>query len=310
MNYYEALRSLAEPVEVKPGETSYFSVASDELDPRVMSSGRLRPEVRDAILILLFNHLKLGYNEPEAWATAWLAGSGVSYNWSAARTPADLDCLIGINYVQFRQSNQEYKGWSDREIAAEINQGFRNELHPRTDNFMGNFELTFYVNSQSDITKLKPYAAYSVTNDAWVVPPSQLQAPAVPEWGKAVEYDVNMANQIIKRYTDALNGVRSAQGPAAILNHEAALKNAVEQGAALFDSIHETRGESFSEGGEGYQGFSNYRWQAGKASGMIQALKKLKDVSRNSQQIFATETYGVELPDVDTLIRRASKSQH
>lgn len=307
MNYYEALRSTAEPVEVIPGQTSYFSVSADELDPRIMFNSKLRPEIREAILVLLFNHLSLGYNAPEAWATAWLAGSGVAYNWSAARSPADLDCLVGIDYVQFRQSNQEYKGWSDREIASEINQGFKNELHPRTDNFMGTYELTFYVNTQSDITKIKPYAAYSVTNDDWVVPPAHLEAPSDPLWAKAAENDVEMANQIIKRYTTALNGVRTAAGPARI-NYEAALKNAVEQGAALFDAIHETRGESFSEGGEGYHGFSNYRWQAGKQSGAIQALKKLKDVSRNAQQIFTTETYGVELPDVSTLIRRATRS--
>lgn len=307
MNYYEALRSLAEPVDITPGETSYFSVSAKDLDPRITFNGKLRPEIRDAIMILLFNHLKLGYNEPEAWATAWLAGSGISYNWSAARSPADLDCLVGIDYVQFRQSNQEYKGWSDKEIAAEINQGFRNELQPRTEDFMGIYELTFYVNVQSDIRKIKPYAAYSVIDDQWVVPPAQLEAPSNPEWQKAVESDVEMAKQIIKRYTVALNGVRAAAGSAARLNYETALKTAVEQGAALFDSIHETRKESFSEYGEGYQGFSNYRWQAGKQSGIIQALKKLKDVQKEAQQIFATETYGVELPDVDTLIRRSTK---
>jgi hypothetical protein len=307
MNYYEVLRTSAEPVEINPSETSYFSKPESKLDPRLFIDKSLVPSVRDGVLVLLFNHLKLGYNEPEAWAVAWLAGSGISYSWNAQRQPADLDCLVGINYEQFRRSNQEYKGWSDKEIAAEINQGFKNELHPRSESFMGNFELTFYVNVQSDITKLKPYAAYSVTDDHWVVDPTEEYTEINPEWEKVVQNDESSAKQIIKRYGTALSGVRTATNPAARVNYETALKHSVDQGAALFDSIHEARGAAFSEGGTGYSDFNNYRWQAGKRVGTIPALKKLKEVQKNAKSIFATETYGVELPDVETLIRRASQ---
>ena len=305
MNYYEALSSSAKQVDITPSETSYFSKPASTLDPHLFSDNNLKSNVRDGILTLLFNHLSLGYNEPQAWAVAWLAGSGVSYNWMAHREPADLDCLIGIDYVQFRQSNQEYKGWSDKEIATEINQGFKNELHPRTGDFLGSFELTFYVNLQSDITKIKPYAAYSVTDDTWTVTPENLVAPVNPEWDRAVANDVQNAKELINRYGIALEKVRTSVGSPARVSNEAALRNIVEQGAAMFDSIHEGRGSAFSEGGEGYADFSNYRWQAGKQSGIIQSLKKLKEAAKNADTIFATETYGVELPDVDTLIRRA-----
>jgi hypothetical protein len=308
MNYYEALSSSVEHVDITPGDTSYFSNPASTLDPRLFSDNKLRSNVRDGILALLFNHLQLGYNEPEAWSVAWLAGSGVSYNWMAHREPADLDCLVGINYVQFRQSNQEYKGWSDREIAAEINQGFRNELHPRTESFMDTYELTFYVNLQNDITKIKPYAAYSVTDDTWTVRPENLVAPVNPEWERATLNDVSSAKELINRYGIALEKVRNSVGTPARVSNEAALRNIVEQGAAIFDSIHEARNSAFSEGGEGYSDFANYRWQAGKQSGIIQSLKQLKDASKRANTIFATETYGVELPDVDTLIRRASRN--
>jgi hypothetical protein len=307
MNYYEALSSSAKQVDITPGDTSYFSKSASKLDPRLFSDNKLKSNVRDGILSLLFNHLQLGYNEPEAWAIAWLAGSGVSYNWMAHREPADLDCLVGINYVQFRQSNQEYKGWSDREIAAELNQGFKNELHPRTESFMDTYELTFYVNVQNDITKNKPYAAYSVTDDTWTIAPENLVAPINPEWDQTTARDVESAKEIIKRYGIALEKVRTSVGTPARVSNEAALRNIVEQGAAMFDMIHEGRGSAFSEGGEGYSDFANYRWQAGKQSGIIQALKQLKQASKKADTIFATETYGVELPDVDTLIRRASR---
>jgi hypothetical protein len=39
----------------------------------------------------------------------WLAGSAVSYQWSAAREPGDLDVLIGVDYIQFRKAHPEYK---------------------------------------------------------------------------------------------------------------------------------------------------------------------------------------------------------
>lgn len=310
MNYYEALRSSAKDVEITPGQTSYFSVSDKDLDPRLFRNGKLVPEVRDGVLVLLYNHLQLGYNEPSAWTTVWLAGSGVSYNWSASRQPADLDCLVGINYVQFRQSNQEYKGWSDREIASEITRGFKNELHPRTGNFMDAFELTYYANPESDITRLKPYSAYCVTTDSWTVPPEHLEAVNNPDWAKAVDIDVDMAKQVVDRYTAALTTIRTSSNPAVLRNAEVALRHAVSQGAALFDDIHEKRGAAFSESGEGYNDFNNYRWQAGKQTGIVQAMRKLKEAHTNAESIFATETYGVELPDVDTLIRRASTSRY
>lgn len=305
MNYYETLARSAQPVNVEQGETSYFSKPNEGLDPRLFRNGNLLPAVREAILTLLVNHLQLGYNEPSAWATAYLAGSGVSYQWSAHREPADLDCLVSVDYIQFRQSNQEYKGWSDKEIASEINQGFRNELHPRTDNFMSAYELTFYVNVNPNITEIKPYAAYSVTDDTWVVPPTKEQANVRPEWVVAVERDRAMATEVIKRYATALDQVKNAKNDAMRINAEAHLANAVHQGSALYEDLHSSRSSAFSPGGQGYEDFANYRWQSGKQTGVVHAMKKLRQVSDEASSRFSKETYGIELPDAATLLRRA-----
>lgn len=307
MNYYETLAQTAQPVDVEQSETSYFSKPNEGLDPRLFRSGNLLPAVRQAILTLLVNHLELGYNEPSAWATAYLAGSGVSYQWSAHREPADLDCLVSVDYVQFRQSNQEYKGWSDKEIASEINQGFRNELHPRTDNFMSAYELTFYVNLNPNITEINPYAAYSVTDDTWVVPPTKEQANVRPEWASAIERDRAMATEIIKRYATALDQVKNSKNDAMRINAEAHLANAVHQGSALYEDIHSSRSSAFNPGGHGYNDFANYRWQSGKQTGVVHAMKKLHQVSAEASSRFSKETYGMELPDAATLLRRAHR---
>jgi hypothetical protein len=251
------------------------------------------------------DNLKNSYFNPEAWAHVWLAGSAVSYQWSAARKPADLDCLIGIDYVKFRQANPSFKTFSNNEIASELNAFFRKEIHPLTSSFLDAFELTFYVNVQSDIKKIKPYAAYSLTNNDWTVQPEIKTPPLNKMWEKKVQQDSGLAQEILARYSGALTAIGSATTDAGRRNAEAALKLAVEQGSALFEDLHHGRTYAFSEAGQGYVDIHNYRWQAGKSSGVIQALKKLKDIQSEGKKAFEKNTYGMELPDTNTLIRRA-----
>lgn len=305
MDYYGILRKHAEMVELAPSETSFFSEPSKGLDPRLFSGTNLIPSVRNSILAMLLNFLKLEFYNPEAWAKAWLAGSGVSHNWAAERDPADLDCLVGVDFIKFRQANQNAAGLSDREIASYMNERFREELNGKEE-FLGAFELTFYVNLKSNIEEIKPYAAYSLTDDTWTVPPSVLQVPANPEWEQIVERDLADTEELIKRYSDAILKVTNAPNDAIRRNAESVLANLVSQGAAMFEDIHSRRSAAFSEGGEGYADFNNYRWQAGKRSGAIAALKKLHNVHKSSKQVFNEETYGLDLPSADILIRRAS----
>ena len=305
MDFYSALVAQATPVEVEPSETSYFSAPGVGLDPRLFRDGKLIPAVRSSILRILLEHLRTHYYSPENYLTIWLAGSGVSYQWTAARHPADLDCLIGVNYLLFRQSNPEYKALSDTQIADMFNEDFRSDLHPLTKNFLDAYELTFYVNVASDIRSIKPYAAYSLTMDDWTVSP-EIKAPAHNKmWDQRVARDTSMVTDILSRYSAAFNAISQSTTDTARRNAEATLKLAIEQGSALFDDIHKGRTVSFSPSGGGYSDIGNYRWQAGKQAGTVQALRKLKDISVKGRKSFESQTYGMELPDVNTLVRRA-----
>ena len=306
MDFYEALASKAQPVDITPSETSYFSQPQAGLDPRIFRNGRLIGDVRNAIYGELINFLSSKFQSPGDWTHAWLAGSGVSHQWAAKRYPADLDCLVGVDFTAFRRANEKYKGLSDQDIASMINDMFRQELWPKTADFLDAFELTFYVNVQSDIRKIKPYAAYSLTNDDWVVRPTIEGVVDKPEWTAKVEKDVKLASEIVARYAVALSQVQSAQNPALRVNAERALRLAVTQAAALYDDIHSGRKFAFSESGEGYRDYYNFRWQAGKESGIIQALAQLKELADMTAQEFSAATYGIELPSVSTLIRRAA----
>lgn len=301
--------SLYEAVTVEPSETSYFSNPQAGLDPRLFRDNQMVGSVRDGILRILFEHLRNNYYNPEAYIHAWLAGSGVSFQWAANRSPADLDCLIGVDYIRFRQSNLKYAGFSDKEIADMFNENFREDLQPKTEEFMGVFELTFYVNVQTDIRNIKPYAAYSLTDDDWTVEPQNLTVTLGRDWERKVTRDENMAVEILTRYSEALSKIGTATTDAARRNAEATLKLSIEQGAALFEDIHHGRNAAFSQSGQGYLDYSNYRWQAGKSSGVVQALKQLKDLSKKTRQEFESQTYGMELPDARVLIRRAISSK-
>jgi hypothetical protein len=305
VDYYEVLANKATPVESQPGETSYFSEPAAGLDPRLFRNERLIPGIRSAILSTAFTYLSRDFQDPESWSNVWLAGSGVSRQWAAHRAPADLDCLIGVDYVAFRQSNLKYVGFSDQEIASTLNEGFSTELNKDTSNFMDTYELTFYVNVRSNIVDIKPYAAYSLTADDWTVTPVTQLPARKKDWDQRVSGDTNLALAIIGRYQSALNTITAAQNDSARRNAEVALKLSISQGAALFDEIHQGRKTAFSPSGEGYLDYANYRWQAGKESGSVPALKQLKEISKETQKEFDVMTYGIELPDASVLIRRA-----
>ena len=117
------------------------------------------------------------------------------------------------------------------------------------------------------------------------------------------------AYEIINRYTQALNKFQAAQNDAMRVNAKNELLLAVNQGTALFEDIHGGRKSAFSEYGEGYGDFNNYRWQANKDTGVVPALKKLKDLADTIKGSTEIRLYGQELPSTDTLIRRAITRQ-
>lgn len=293
-------------VQITPSETSLFSSPQENLDPRLFRNGKIISSVRDGVLSALYGHLNLLFADAESWTTVWLAGSGVSYQWAAQRTPADLDCLIGVDYVTLRRANTNFAKFSDREIAAMLNEGFRQLLHPQTANFLGEFELTFYVNVISDITKIKPYAAYSLTADDWTVAPSNTVETFPPNYFEKANKDVRMAQDIISRYQQALNDMSVARNETVHLNAQTMAKLAAQQGSHLFEEIHSGRGAAFTPSGGGYTDFANFRWQYGKSQGVVQALKKLHDIVKEERRAAERALYGAELPDAATLIRRAA----
>jgi len=287
--------------------TSYFSAPSATLDPTLFDGRNLKSWVRQGITSLLHDFLQESFRHSELWAHAWLAGSGVSYQWEASRKPGDLDCLVGVDYPQFRKANPEFRGLSDREISAHINELFSGGLQPKTANWNG-YELTFYVNpGATDIRAIKPYAAYDLKYNEWTVHPDPTaSAPVVPAWDVTSDSDAQQAYQLQTRFSAAQADLQGSRNDAMRRNAETRAQTALAQATALFDEIHHGRRAAFSTSGEGYADFHNYRWQAAKRLGTVDTLRTMKDYAESQKSSYSASTYGVELPSSDTLIRRAA----
>lgn len=298
--------------EIAPKSTSYFSRPESSLDPRLFGEdNHMHQEVRQDLLSKFDDHMRSRYTGHESWSRVWLAGSGASYQWAAARDPGDLDMLVGVDYPKFRYLNPQYARLSDGEISKYMTQQFREDLSPSTAAWSppthseSNYEVTWYSNPAShDIRAIKPYAAYEIRKRRWDVEPDP--NPVQPSYDAKAEQDRAHASTIVKRYLNAKDAVASPGTPlTARQRHMDTMVDALQQASALFTDIHEGRHSAFGPGGKGYADPANYRWQAGKASGVVGALKTMHDFLQDTAVEYELHRYGVRLPDADDLLLRA-----
>jgi hypothetical protein len=275
-------------LNIKAGESGYFSRPVQELDPHLFQGTHLKSEVRTQINNLLLTYLRSKYSDPESWTMVWLAGSGISYQWAAARGNGDLDVLFGIDYDGFVNSNPDYQ-YMDR---ASIAEAFDNDLHlnlwPMTayQGFMDDYghpqyyEVTFFLSpdipfSSDGIKNIHPYAAYNVTEDSWTVKPERHPVSAFPEsYADQANLNLEHARAIVDRYNAVKREITGLNTPRDY-NSTLHLNLIKAEAESLFNQIHLGRKNAFSPQGEGYGDFYNYQWQRGKKDGIITALKEI-----------------------------------
>lgn len=295
-----------EDVAVSPGSSSFWLEPTDSLDPALFDGTRMKPSIRLELLATIRQFLDTNHHGSEQWLRIWLAGSGASYRWHAEDTGKDLDILLGIDFVLFRKANPDFAWVGDAEIAAHLNEEMRESLWPFTSDWMGRYEVTWYVNPRSqDIRQISPYAAYDLLNDEWVVPPTRNAPKVDPAWIGAAESWRLRAKTAVLRYSSALTDLQNATSPVHRVNAERRFKMAVDQASDLFTTVHQGRKAAFSPIGGGYDDFSNFLWQTGKQDGWVQALRSIKTYRDTAVQSSHVENYGVELPGADVLLRRA-----
>jgi GNAT superfamily N-acetyltransferase len=223
---------------------------TDGLDHRLFDEhGKLRPDVRGYIMRTMTSHFAGHYPEWSQWVRIYFAGSEAS-EWTSSTLEGnnDFDILLGIDYDRYREVTGSTE--PDQQITDRLNA----ELHadPATwgsgvmidvdDVPTGPWDRTTYINANSwDIRKIKPYAAYDVGANRWVVKP-----PHLPHW--SVEDLPKPVVRTLRAADDYARAVLKLPEP-----------TRTQQGAALFEAWHTDRSRAFSERGEGWFDIANLR---------------------------------------------------
>lgn len=316
-DFYAKAVASAPPPTMEGGASGYFSAPQDTLDPNLFDGTMLKPDVRSWINHTLAAELaKLGLKYAARWTYVWLAGSGISYQWAADRGNGDLDVLFGVDYPAFLQRNPDWGGMSEEQFSNWLNGNLKAQLWTRTAHQeFGDqvYEVTFYENPGTgrDITSIQPYAAYNLRTNSWTVTPPKVAAdPAsmYPEaWFHAAELDKTQAVRLLERYGKhnlALEG--TSPGSPGWHNAGAALGLVTQQAQALWDDIHGGRHAAFAQGGHGYGDWANFRWQQGKRTGVVNALRGLVGVRKAATDASDTELYGGPILSADEALSRAA----
>lgn len=266
-----------------------FSPGKPMLDPRVFElDEKMRPEVREAVLKALDDFWTPLYGpEWKTWARVYLAGSAASFWWNS---DYDFDTLIGINLDVLRAARPQNIEVSDADILAHLNHQLKNDLDPTTAAMVfapgeKPFAVTFFCNPGSwDIRNIKPYAAYSLTDNAWVVHPPNLPA----DWGpKYFSADTWRRIEMVERECQE---VLALPEPAR-----------TQAGVALFEQLHGWRQLAYSEFGHGWLDFGNVLWQTLGLSPdrLLPRLYQLKHptLAAEARRMFSTRRLEVRRDD-------------
>lgn len=238
------------------------------LDHRLFDGEKLRPEIRKAIILRFdeFCHTH-HYREWDRWAKIVFFGSEAS-TWTSPTLEGndDFDLSIGIEYTRFRAACPEYFTYSDEQIATGLTELMHAELNDPNTYFeladgsgVGPMDETWFANLLGwDITQIRPYAAYDVVRNEWIVKPPQL-----PEWDISKFPEGHGLTREIQGVVEMARGVLSMPEPYRTQN-----------GDALWHYVHDNRSNAFGPQGEGWYDARN-------------VVEKALDQKRLMQELYA-----------------------
>lgn len=232
------------------------------LDTRLFDGDKLRPEVR-ASVIRQFTEFceRHGYREWPRWAKIVFFGSEAS-EWTAPDRHGnnDFDLSIGLFYFMFRLHYHPDLYASDEDIAARFTQEMHAELNDPQHRFPGVegvYDQTWFANLKGwDIAEIRPYAAYDVVEDEWIVRP-----PHLPDWSmKDFPEGPGLAEEV-RGIVEAAEGILAMPEPYRTQN-----------GAAFWEFVHANRSNAFGPEGEGWWDPRNVIEKALDQKGLMQRL--------------------------------------
>lgn len=249
------------------------------LDTRLWDEDQnLRDSVRMDVITrfdaFCHNH---GYEGWHRWAKIVFFGSEASEWTSRSRVGnGDFDLSIGIHYPALRATVPGFDGLADEIIAAGMTQEMHAELNDPQHEFSGvpgTFDMTWFANLQGwDIARIRPYAAYDVVADEWVVRP-----PHLPDWSMQSFPEGPGLAEEVKGIIEMAEGVLKMPEPYRTQN-----------GAALWEFVHSNRSDAFSPLGEGWWDSRNVVEKALDQKGLMQKLWECHDRAQQAPESLAS----------------------
>jgi GNAT superfamily N-acetyltransferase len=269
-------------------------------DPRLFENHELRPEVRRDLMERLDRALRVDTglvgSDWQDWTRIYLVGGSAS-EWAGARpndAAQDLDVVIGVNFFEARRHQSQsdaFQNMDSDQIATAFNSALRAafndpDWHP---GFGGTWQLTAYVNPLAwDITAIKPYAAYDVSDMKWAVHPPHLPEHSVADFHPAIL-------AIARAVATEVRAVLRLPEPAR-----------TREARALWERIHSDRSRAFSGEGEGWEDPGNliekYLAYApgnilGQIKDLVWAQTKTADLQQQVKTAVATGVWYHGTPD-------------
>ena len=218
----------------------------DTLEPQLWKSGKLKPEVVDALYDIakeFFETLKLDPSIRMSDVT--LTGSLATYNWSDY-SDADLHILIDFNELKQREMAEDY-------FKQKIQNW--NRVHKI---LVKGFEVEIYIQDSTE-----PHHAngvYSIMDDRWIKEPSR--------WHVQVDYDT-----IKKKAAHVMEHIDAVYDSYAEKDYKVALKSAEE----LMERLKRYRRTGLST--KGINSVENLVFKVLRRNDYIKKLASLKILS-------------------------------
>lgn len=232
------------------------------LDTRLFDDDRLKPAIRRAIIDQFESFCERhGYRNWKRWAKIIFFGSEAS-EWSGPGRIGnnDFDLSIGLHYPTLRKANPILTGRGDEEIAALFTEQMHAELNDPQHVFPGvegTYDQTWFANLLGwDIAQIRPYSAYDVVTGEWIVRP-----PHLPDWSLEKFPEGPGLAKEIRGIIEMAEGILAMPEPYRTQN-----------GAALWEYVHEARSGAFGPQGEGWWDARNVVEKALDQKGLMQQL--------------------------------------
>lgn len=216
-------------------------------DHRLWDGDKLREQVRADIInrwrdFCVVHQLRAWSN----WVKIVFFGSEAS-EWTSKDLEGngDFDLSVGIEYDRFRKANPTFTGMADQEIANWFTETMHAELNDSTHVFpdtAGTYDNTWFANLDGyDIRKIRPYAAYDVIAQDWIVKPPDLPNFNINELPHPVLVILRAAETTVRNTLKLPEPERTVQA------------------ARLYDMWHADRSNAFGPQGLGQYDLGNLR---------------------------------------------------